>query len=248
MDFMSNRQVGVTVNTGYELQRYRQQTVAQQVIYHFLAKNKLPTRRIETFNRNQVIFYPGQSTDRLFFIQKGAVKLSSVFDSGHENALALLPKNSIFGSLPFLQALNSTQYCQAVALASSTVLSASIEQVEHALTRNTELASALLQVLGHRTITGHRLIEILSSNRTGMKLARFLLLLCQHFGVSRDGDVMIDLFLTHYEIANFIGVTRVTITKELGKLRASEAISIDCGKVVVHNLEQLRIRACFNDG
>ncbi len=62
-----------------------------------------------------------------------------------------------------------------------------------------------------------------------------MLILCRDFGVPTKDGITIDLKLSHQEIAEAIGSTRVTVTRLLGDLRQEEMRSIHKKKITVHN-------------
>ncbi|MEM9512995.1 MAG: helix-turn-helix domain-containing protein, partial [Cyanobacteria bacterium P01_E01_bin.48] len=86
------------------------------------------------------------------------------------------------------------------------------------------------------------MIETLAHRDMGSRLVSFLLILCRDFGMPSSTGVTIDLRLSHQEIAEAIGSTRVTITRLLGDLRKHEFISIHKKKITVHDPVQLSRR------
>jgi signal-transduction protein with cAMP-binding, CBS, and nucleotidyltransferase domain len=50
-----------------------------------------------TFKRNDTIFSQGDAADSLFYIKKGRVKISVVFDLGKEAVVAIMEAGQFFG-------------------------------------------------------------------------------------------------------------------------------------------------------
>jgi len=75
--------------------------------------------------------FPGDPAERVYFLIKGAVKLSRVYEAGEEITVALLRENSVFGVLSLLTGHRSDRFYHAVAFTTVELLSAPIEQVEH---------------------------------------------------------------------------------------------------------------------
>ena len=194
---------------------------------------------VDTYDRGKTIFFPGDPAERVYFLQKGAVKLSRVYESGEEITVALLRENSIFGVLSLITGQNSDRFYHSVAFTSVELLSLPIEQVQTALERNAELAMLLLKGLSSRILETEMMIETLAHRDMGSRLVSFLLILCRDFGLPSPDGVTIDLRLSHQEIAEAIGSTRVTITRLLGDLRKKEFISIHKKKITVHDPIQL---------
>jgi CRP/FNR family transcriptional regulator, global nitrogen regulator len=190
---------------------------------------------VETFERGKTIFFPGDPAERVYFLQKGAVKLSRVYEQGEEITVALLRENSVFGVLSLITGQKADRFYHAVAFTPVELLSVPIEQVEKALKENPELSMWMLKGLSTRILQTEMMIETLAHRDMGSRLVSFLLILCRDFGVPESGGITIDLKLSHQAIAEAIGSTRVTVTRLLGDLRQDDMISINKKKITVHN-------------
>ncbi len=190
---------------------------------------------VETFERGKTIFFPGDPAERVYFLLKGAVKLSRVYQGGEEITVALLRENSVFGVLSLITGQRSDRFYHAVAFTSVELLSVPIDQVEKALKDDPELSVFMLQGLSSRILQTEMMIETLAHRDMGSRLVSFLLILCRDFGIPSTNGITIDLKLSHQEIAEAIGSTRVTVTRLLGELRQKKMISIYKKKVTVHN-------------
>jgi len=190
---------------------------------------------VETFERGKTIFFPGDPAERVYFLLKGAVKLSRVYEAGEEITVALLRENSVFGVLSLITGNRSDRFYHAVAFTPVELLSVPIEQVEKALKEDPDLSGVLLRGLSSRILQTEMMIETLAHRDMGSRLVSFLLILCRDFGVPSANGITIDLKLSHQAIAEAIGSTRVTVTRLLGELRDQGMISIHKKKITVHN-------------
>jgi CRP/FNR family transcriptional regulator, global nitrogen regulator len=190
---------------------------------------------VEQFERGKTIFFPGDPAERVYFLMKGAVKLSRVYEAGEEITVALLRENSVFGVLSLITGQRSDRFYHAVAFTPVELVSVPIEQMEKALKENPELSMLLLRGLSLRILQTEMMIETLAHRDMGSRLVSFLLILCRDFGVPTTDGIMIDLKLSHQAIAEAIGSTRVTVTRLLGDLRQDKMISIHKKKITVHN-------------
>ncbi|MEC4985107.1 MAG: global nitrogen regulator NtcA [Oscillatoria sp. PMC 1068.18] len=190
---------------------------------------------VESFERGKTIFFPGDPAERVYFLLKGAVKLSRVYEAGEEITVALLRENSVFGVLSLITGQRSDRFYHSVAFTPVELLSAPIEQVELALRNNPELSMLMLRGLSSRILQTEMMIETLAHRDMGSRLVSFLLILCRDFGVPTKEGIRIDLKLSHQAIAEAIGSTRVTVTRLLGDLRTENMISIHKKKITVHN-------------
>ncbi|MBR8828121.1 MAG: global nitrogen regulator NtcA [Gomphosphaeria aponina SAG 52.96 = DSM 107014] len=190
---------------------------------------------VESFERGKTIFFPGDPAERVYFLVKGAVKLSRVYEAGEEITVAMLRENSVFGVLSLLTGQKSDRFYHAVAFTPVELMSAPIHQVEVSLKEHPDLSLVMLQGLASRILQTEMMIETLAHRDMGSRLVSFLLILCRDFGVPTPEGVRIDLKLSHQAIAEAIGSTRVTVTRLLGDLRDQNLISIYKKKITVHN-------------
>jgi len=190
---------------------------------------------VETFERGKTIFFPGDPAERVYFLLKGAVKLSRVYEAGEEITVALLRENSVFGVLSLITGQRADRFYHSVAFTSVELLSVPIEQVEKALKENPDLSMLMLKGLSSRILQTEMMIETLAHRDMGSRLVSFLLILCRDFGVPTADGITIDLKLSHQAIAEAIGSTRVTVTRLLGDLRQDKMISIHKKKITVYN-------------
>ena len=210
------------------------QTQPLASVFRKINKSSFPPI-VESFERGKTIFFPGDPAERVFFLVKGAVKLSRVYEAGEEITVALLRENSVFGVLSLITGQKSDRFYHAVAFTPVELLSAPIEQVERALKENPELSMLMLRGLSSRILQTEMMIETLAHRDMASRLVSFLLILCRDFGVPTSDGIRIDLKLSHQAIAEAIGSTRVTVTRLLGDLRDQEMISIHKKKITVYN-------------
>ncbi len=189
----------------------------------------------EHYERGKTVFFPGDPAERVYFLMRGAVKLSRVYERGEEITVALLRENSVFGVLSLITGHRSDRFYHAVAFTPVDLVAVPIDHVEKAVRTDSELSILLYQGLAARVLQTEMMIETLAHRDMGSRLESFLLVLCRDFGVQTKEGVTIDLRLSHQAIAEAIGSTRVTITRLLGELKKNELISIYKKKITVRD-------------
>ena len=187
----------------------------------------------ETFDKSRTIFFPGDSAKKIYLIRKGAVRLSRVYESGEQNIVAVLKENSLFGVLSFLNGYQVDRKYHAVALTSVVLETAPAISVKKAINDDTKIGFLLLQSLSNRILQTESFIESLTHKDIYSKLVNFLCILCEDFGVVGIQGITINLHLTHQDIADSIGSTRVTITRMIGELKKLGLLTIDRKKIVI---------------
>jgi CRP-like cAMP-binding protein len=84
--------------------------------------------------------------------------------------------------------------------------------------RTHEISSQI--ILSHLQ-QAQELIRIMHQPTVEEKLLRFLQMLAHRFGNQTNGSLLIEPYLTHEQIANSIGTSRITVTKRIGELKRS---------------------------
>lgn len=162
--------------------------------------------KIYSFKRYEYI--PLRS-DVLWRIKTGIVRTMTWDEDGNQIVLGLWSAGDIVGSLmstlePYqIQCLNDVE----VEILPSILW----EQASGAIIAHCHQTQHLLSISHCRTID--------------IKLKKFLIWLSDKFGKPCDRGILIDLKLTHQDIADTIGSTRVTMTRALNQLRIEGLIS-----------------------
>lgn len=207
-------------------------------LFRLLEAGMIPSTN-EHYERGKTVFFPGDPAERVYFLMRGAVKLSRVYERGEEITVALLRENSVFGVLSLITGHRSDRFYHAVAFTPVDLIAVPIDHMEKAVRTDPELSILLYQGLAARVLQTEMMIETLAHRDMGSRLESFLLVLCRDFGLPGKDGVTIDLRLSHQAIAEAIGSTRVTITRLLGDLKKSNLIAIHKKKITVRDPVQL---------
>ena len=62
-----------------------------------------------------------------------------------------------------------------------------------------------------------------------------------------DGGILIDLFMTNQDLANFIGVARESVNRMLNDLQSKGIIKMDHGYITVLDMNYLRVENDCDD-
>ena len=198
----------------------------------------------ESVERSKPIFFPGDPAEKVYLIKKGVVRLSRLYESGKEITVAFLSENDFFGVSALLTNSLSERFYHAVAFTRVEIESIPATSVRNAIGDDASIGLTLLQLLSSRILQTETMIAILANREMLSKLIGFLLVLSTEFGVPRETGVTINLRLSHQEIAEAIGSTRVTITRLLGELKSSGLLSIHKKKITI--IDPLALAKRFN--
>lgn len=154
----------------------------------------------------------------LWIVCRGIVQLGTLFASGDEAVLGF-----VYPAMPF--GLPLTQLNPYEAFALTDVVLMRLNQVE--LESSPLLAQGVLQQLSRRLQQTEAILAMISQRRVYDRLVQLLLMLKQEVGHVTPDGVRLEVRLTHQQLANLLGTTRVTITRLLGLLRQEGWLTID---------------------
>jgi CRP/FNR family cyclic AMP-dependent transcriptional regulator len=182
-----------------------------------------PSRIIK---KGRPLFYQGEIPRSALFIKSGVVKLYNISASGEEKVVgyegenAILPSEWLFGRSPV-----SLYYCDT--FIDSEVTSIPRDEIIDYINSKSDVSRALLDRYISMYIGSTMHLHALEQLRSGDKLLHILQYLVLRFGKQTSKNhFQIPLRLTHQEIANLVGLTRETVSTEIGKLKKSGIITI----------------------
>ncbi len=92
-----------------------------------------------------------------------------------------------------------------------------------------------------------RRMEYLVFGNAHSKVASILLICAERFGRGRRKEIIIDVPLTHTDIATLVGMTRETVSIEMKKLEKKGLISYLGRQLLIKNLKGLRKESLLGD-
>jgi CRP-like cAMP-binding protein len=183
------------------------------------------------YRKGATIFSKGDSSDSLYIVKDGRVRILSLSDKGGETILHILKPGAIFGEL-----LLSEEKRALTAVAGTDVQVTVIPK------------GSLVELLSSIATVSRNFIRLLSSRLAKVekefadfghtwsyhRLSRVLLGLCDEHGQETPKGTLIPLRLTHEDIANLIGTTRETVTTQLNRFRRMGLVKRQAGFLVVN--------------
>lgn len=178
-------------------------------------------RRVFAHGTGDVIWL---DPDVIWVVCRGIVQVSMLHPNGDEVLLGLIAPSMPFGSP--LTCLNSYT---AKALTPVELLSFTLSEIE----QSPNLTQALFRQLGRRLRQTEAFLAISSHRRVEERLRHLLLLLKLEVGEPTKTGAKLTVKLTHQQLANTIGTSRVTITRLLGKFREEGIVYQDKDRYLV---------------
>ncbi|MFZ1123745.1 MAG: Crp/Fnr family transcriptional regulator [Candidatus Baltobacteraceae bacterium] len=168
--------------------------------------------------RGELLYTPGDPAGDVFVVERGRIKVLRTMASGSEAIVEIRNPGDVFGEMIWL-AEKGRRTTSAVALDPSEVRSLDGTLFGRRLRADATLAASFARGLAARLAATERELTELAGKSVPGRLVDILGRLAAEHGVAEpEGGVRIGLSLTHQDLANLIGTSRETLTKELGVL------------------------------
>lgn len=188
------------------------------------------------FPKQHVIFAPGMPSEAIYFIEKGRVRMTRLSPEGKTVILALLGPGDMIGEAAW-ESGEHDSYAETVE--DTRLYQIGRESFQNFVRENPDFGLRLIQIIGIRLKEAQARIEDLVFRPVPSRVARLLLSLAESHGKVTPNGIRVEFRLTHQEIANLVGSSRVTVTQILNRFRQSNWIVIESKRVTIFNLSAL---------
>ncbi|PTV99078.1 CRP/FNR family transcriptional regulator [Halanaerobium saccharolyticum] len=189
------------------------------------------------YEKDEVIFFENDSVKKLYLLVNGKVKLSMLSAEGKEKVLTILQEGDIFGELSLFD--EDPHPLTAEVMDDARLLIIPWNEMEKMIIDRPSLAIKIIEALSKKTrLLTSQVRELVFQDAAG-RLASLISRLAEDFGREIEEGTVIDLVLTHQEIANLIGSSRVTVTKLINKFIDDGMITIKKRKIIITDFESL---------
>lgn len=179
------------------------------------------------FNKGDLIFSQGQPFSKLYIINTGSMKVFKYNRDGKEQILYVLNEGEFLGDLSLLK--KGILPFSAVALEDITLCTIHKNDFDHIIKTNPTISLKVLEYAHDRILELENLIQTVTTKDMETRLASLLLNLSKTFGEPdhKDPDqVYLHLTMNREDMANFIGVTRETISRKLSYFQSQNIIEV----------------------
>ncbi len=189
--------------------------VAPQSDLRQILENLYKGRNLRPYISGQPIQMEPQE---IWVVCRGVVQLGTLYATGDEALLGLACP-----SMPFGLPLTSIRPYQASALTNVDLMRLTLAEIEG----SPMLAQSIFRHMGRRLRQTEAILAMVGYRRVEERLRHLLLLLKQEVGHPDANGTRLGVRLTHQQLANAIGTTRVTVTRLLNQLKDEGWLSID---------------------
>jgi len=166
------------------------------------------------YPKGATIFSEGDTSDALYILKEGLVKLTSLAAKGTETILHILKADDVFGEL-FLA--EERRPFTAVALEDVCATVVSRDNFLALLASVPTVGVNFARLLSKRVMKVEKGLAEFSHSWSYHRLAKVFLELSAKHGEDLPAGTLIRLRLTHEDLANLIGTTRETVTTQINR-------------------------------
>ena len=193
------------------------------------------------FPRGSVLLLDGEQSERVVVLLAGRAKLTRLSDQGRETLLGILAPGDIAGELALIEARGLVGTIEAIEPVEAVVIATRLLRAH--LERMPRVLLALLDATMRRLAYANLELALFATTDTLGRLAARLVELAEQHGTPRGSEIEITLRLSQDELAAWAGASRAGVTKALQMLRELHWIETYRRRIVVRDLEALRLRA-----
>jgi CRP/FNR family transcriptional regulator len=140
-----------------------------------------------------------------------------------------------------LDALNHEHFiCSTVALEAGSVCEFSLSSLNDLCSKIPNLHTQMLHSVGKEIASGHDLIVMLGHHNAKERIAIFLLSLSCRYAALGFSSTEFNLSMPRHDIANFLGLTAETVSRQLADLCKLDVITDKQRSVQLNDLDLLK--------
>lgn len=193
--------------------------------------------RPQSFRRGEVLVNPYDYSSSAYYIESGYVKVYSQARNGIQNLLCILSRGDLL-PLPGAFGLYKVESFY-VAMSQVVVRRLPSNLLLRATERDTELMRALMWQMYETLMNYSNRVNTLDLRGLDERVASFLVLLAERFGVQHGDATLLDIPITHQEISDAVATTRESVSRTLSAMAKQGIIEQRNRLIVITDIKRL---------
>ena len=186
----------------------------------------------DAYKKKDYIYFTEDSSNKVYLIEKGKVKIGYYTEKGEEMVKAILTRGELFGEKAILGESKRDEFAQSVDNETS-ICPIDVDTMHDLMRDNQTFSFKVYKFIGFRFKKLERRLQLLLFKDTKTRLIEFLDELCLEYGYDckKTGDHVIKHPYTQKDIASLIGTSRPTLNILLNELKEENYIDF-CRKEI----------------
>jgi CRP-like cAMP-binding protein len=186
-----------------------------------LISSRFITKKIK---KGEVILHEEDTNNFMYMILSGKLKVVQTTGDGKEIILAIHHSGQFFGEISLID--GKTSPATVVAAEDSLIILVSKKDFHDLLINHRRVLYNLLQIMCARLRDSWDKLKILTLKDPAERIKSLFLMLSSHSGEKMREGTLLNMKLTHQNIADMAGLTRETVTRILNKWENGGKITI----------------------
>lgn len=182
----------------------------------------------EDYSKKDYIYFSEDSSNKVFLIEKGKVKIGYYNEDGDEIIKAILSRGQLFGEKAILGEEVRDEFAQSIENKTS-ICPIAVDTMHDLMRNNQTFSFKVYKFIGYKFKKLERRLQLLLFKDTKTRLIEFLDELCLDYGYDcpKTGDHIIKHPYTQSDIASLIGTSRPTLNVLLNELKESHYLNFN---------------------
>ncbi|MCI7239582.1 MAG: Crp/Fnr family transcriptional regulator [Anaerococcus sp.] len=181
-----------------------------------------------SYRKGETIFNQGDISKDLFYLREGKIAIYNIDSNGKRFILESLDKPMVFGEIYVYLDLPFDFYGEAM-VDSKIIIIRDFKKIIEASPR--ALLVNFIDLLARKSLSLSKKNQIISSQSLRQKISKVLL--------ENEVNNKVDLTMTREELADYLSVTRPSLSRELSNMVDSDLIEIDGRNIYIINKEEI---------
>ena len=183
------------------------------------------------FDKNEIVLFEEDTAKYMYIIYSGKVRVVKIDRDGREQIIRIHKKNDYFGEMALLD--GKTSPATIIAMERSEIGLLGRNDFEEFIEDNNSMHRNITTALCAQLREAWMMIWIMSFNNAEKRIMAVLYRMNELYGIKDSEGGIINIRLTHQQIANYASVTRETATRVLNHLKQNELIKILDNKLIL---------------
>ncbi len=185
----------------------------------------------KNYKKNTLLYLQGEQAEYFYYLKRGSVKIFVSSVDGLQKTISIVSDGSILGEASFFDDMPRISSAQTIT--PCTIVRITHEQLEKEFVKKPELAMYLLKVQAQS-------IRMLSMQVSGMVFTKADCRIAkQLLNSQKTINGLSVVQLTHEELGNLVGVSRVTVSKILNSFAERNLLKTAYRYVIITDREKL---------
>ena len=183
------------------------------------------------YEKGQAVLHEGSSPEGLIIVSKGQVKAFRHTQEGKEQILYIFSEGDFLGEKNLLR--NQAAKYNVEALEATNICMIKKSDFQKLLEDYPAISMKIMEELCNRLDRLENTIESMGSKNVEARVSSVLLEFAAKYGQEHPKGILIELPLSREGIANYIGLTRETVSRKMSLLQEEEIIELLGNKKVI---------------